>query len=118
MKLLSAQVFTDRGELSVVRLAPRAVVDDFAASDADHADCARWVAQRVGEGQIGAVAMPKHQPAVKGIRLSHGLGIEQQRVEIVVAIPVGSATASRLEANNLAPIVDQARNRLQIIVAA
>jgi hypothetical protein len=93
----------------VAHFAPRAVVQDFAAGDADDAEHTREVPERVGKREVRAVAVPDEQPALDAVGLADRFRIIEKGVDVVAAIPVGATAAARLEAHDLAAVVKSVR---------
>ena len=75
MEDLATNTLSNGLEVLVIGLAPRAVVNDLAASDANHANRARWIAQRIGEGQVRAVAVSKYDPALAVVCMANRLDV-------------------------------------------
>src|SRR5579859_4642281 len=65
-------IFPDRPEALMIDRAPRAVIDNVAACDADDAPGVVRIAQSIGQRQIGAVAMAEQDPALDAIGGTNG----------------------------------------------
>src|SRR5687768_5624205 len=102
----------------MVGLAPVTVVDDLASRDAYDPECARSVTKRVGEREIGAVAMPGDDPALDAVELANCFSVGEDGIEIVVCVPNRAATSSRLKTNDRADVAHELGNRAEVVVAA
>ena len=109
---------TTQVQIPVIRLAPGAVVYELAARDADQSDDLVGVSKRVGERQVRPEAVSTDDATPCSVRAPNGLGVVDQGLHGVVAIPVRAPAAPRLEPDDPADILDHAGEGSEVVIAA
>lgn len=97
-------------------LAPGAVINKFTPSNPDYTEHLIRVMQRISKGNIRACTMAEQDHLLKVVCLANSIGICQERIQTVMAIPIGAPATTWLKAHRLASIINQAGNRSQIVV--
>ena len=117
-ELDAPEVFAFFLQSAMVGGTPAAVIEQIAPGDSDQPAYLGRMPQRECQGGIRAEAVPGDDAAFGRMSGTYRVGVKQQRVQSVVAVPVGAPAAAWLEANHPAQVVDHARDRAQVVVAA
>ncbi len=118
VKDLAAGVFPYRLQAFVISGAPITVVHYFAARNPNDPHSLCGIPHRIGEGEIRAVTVAEHYPALIAVGDADRLNISQERGDIIAPIPSGSPATARLKADDPTRRIDQSGDRRQIVITA